>query len=83
MDFRAGRSYAVTARELAHQVSGFPAAWTFSDPAIKSAAKDTPATSAARFIAQTPQPTAPAPSGNLAIVNELTSSNFLQFPVIL
>ena len=54
MDFRAGRSYAVTARELAHQVSGFCAAWTLADPAIKSAANDTPATSAARFIAQSP-----------------------------
>jgi hypothetical protein len=44
----------VTARELAHQVSGFCAAWTLADPAIKSAANDTPATNAARFIAQTP-----------------------------
>jgi hypothetical protein len=54
IDFRAGRPYAVTARELVHQVPGFCAAWTFADPAIKSAANDTPATSAARFIAQTP-----------------------------
>src|SRR3954471_21354033 len=28
MDLRAGRSYAVTARELAHQIWGFAAAWT-------------------------------------------------------
>jgi hypothetical protein len=78
MDFRGGRSYA-TAREFAHQLSGLAAAWTFADPASKSAANDTPATSAARFIAQTPQPT-PAPNGNLPIVNELTSSKFLPFP---
>ena len=52
MDFRAGGSEATPARELPHQLSGLPAAWSFVDPAINSAANDTPATNAARFIAQ-------------------------------
>src|SRR5436189_5125316 len=33
MDFRTGRSYAVTPRERVHQVSGFCAAWTCAGPA--------------------------------------------------
>src|SRR5258708_7456714 len=59
--FRARRSDAATVRELFHQLSGLPVAWAFSGPAIKSAANDTPVTSATRFIAQTPQPKAPTP----------------------
>src|SRR5882724_11526583 len=53
-DRHAGGLDVAIARELVRQVSGFCAAWTFADPAIKSAANDTHATSAARFITQPP-----------------------------
>ena len=80
-DFRAGASDVAAARELPQKVSALPSAWTLAGPATKSAANDIPATSAVRFIAQSPSTQMRLhPNGNLPIVNDLTSSKFPQFP---
>ena len=65
-----------TVRGVAPPGIGVPgAAETSLGPAHKSVTTDTPAISAARLIARSPQPTAPAPADNLSKLFGFSSSN--------